>query len=92
MLPKLGRYHGRESEIPYDYPDLIRLIAPRKVLVYAPLRDRFADPEDIRIGMKEAQMAWTRQDGFTFMAPDDVCRFQTDQQEVLVEWLNQVVK
>ncbi|SEJ51733.1 Serine aminopeptidase, S33 [Cyclobacterium xiamenense] len=92
VLPKLGLYQGRESEIPYDYPDLIRLIAPRKLLVYAPLRDRFADAEDIRQGIKEAQTAWTGQGGLTFLAPEDVCRFQKDQQEVLVEWLDQAVR
>jgi pimeloyl-ACP methyl ester carboxylesterase len=91
VLPKLGLYQGRESEIPYDYPELIRLIAPRKVLVYAPVRDRFADPQDLRRGMKEAQTAWTGQGGFVFLAPDDVCRFQKDQQDVLLEWLNQAL-
>ncbi|NHE56566.1 hypothetical protein [Cyclobacterium plantarum] len=48
VLPKLGLYQGRESEIPYDYPDLIRLSAPREVLVYTSLCDQFADPEDLR--------------------------------------------
>lgn len=91
VLPKLGLYNKRESEIPFDYSEVIQTIAPRKVLVYAPQRDRFADADDIRKGMKEAHTAWAEQEGFAFMAPDDVCRFQKDQQDVLVEWLNQML-
>ena len=43
VLPKLGLYKKKQSRIPYDYEDLIKMIAPRKVLIYAPLRDRFSD-------------------------------------------------
>lgn len=91
VLPKLGLYQGRESHIPYDYSDLLELIAPRSVLIYAPLRDRFADAEDIRNAVEEAQIAWPNPRGMQASFPDDVCRFQKDQQDMLVEWLNQVI-
>lgn len=28
---------------------------------------------------------------FKFMAPDDICRFQKDQQDLVLEWLNKIV-
>ena len=43
LMPKLGLYHGKESTLPYDYDDVLALIAPRKCLIYSPTRDRFSD-------------------------------------------------
>ena len=87
LLPKLGLYHGKESTLPYDYEDVLALIAPRKCLVYAPMRDRFSDSEDIKACVAKAKAAWPDKDGLTFMSPDDICRFQKDQQDVVVKWL-----
>ena len=38
LIPKLGLYHQKESTIPYDYDDVLALIADRKCLIYAPAR------------------------------------------------------
>jgi pimeloyl-ACP methyl ester carboxylesterase len=87
LLTRLGLYHGRESTLPYDYDDVLALIAPRKCLVYAPTRDRFTDSSDIQACIEKARTAWPGTDGLTFMSPDDMCRFQREQQDVLVRWL-----
>lgn len=87
LLPKLGLYHGKETALPYDYDDLLALIAPRKCLVYAPTRDRFADTKDVKACIKGARAAWADEGGLTFMSPDDICRFQKDQQDVAVGWM-----
>lgn len=88
VVPKLGLYDDKEEKIPYDYDDVIQMIAPRKVLVYAPLRDRFTTPDDIVDCVEKAQTAWTNKENFEFKTPDDICRFQKDQQDVVLEWLN----
>jgi hypothetical protein len=90
VAPKLGLYDNKEEKIPYDYYDVIQMIAPRKVLIYAPLRDRFTTPDDIRNCVEKVQTAWTNNTGFEFYAPDDICRFQKDQQEVVLEWLRKI--
>ena len=89
VLPKLGLFHNKEREIPYDYDDVLKMIAPRKVLVYAPLRDRFSDTDDIDVCVREAQKAWKDNVGFQYRKPDDICRFQKEQQDVLIDWLDQ---
>ena len=90
ILPKLGLFNGEENKIPYDYDDVIKLIAPRNCLIYAPLCDRFADPEDIRKYVGKAKTAWNNPGAFVFRNPIDICRFQKDQQDVVVDWLNDV--
>ncbi|MDB4583367.1 alpha/beta hydrolase [Draconibacterium sp.] len=92
IIPKLGLYHQNESKIPYDYDDVIKMIAPRKCLIYSPEHDRFADIDDIEKCITQAQTAWTDKDGLVFKNPDDICRFQRDQQDVVVRWLNTISK
>ncbi len=92
VLPKLGLYTNKEAKIPYDYDDVIQMIAPREVLIYAPLRDRFADPEDVRISVEKAKGAWANPNSLEFKNPDDFHRFQKDQQDVVLDWLNNFAK
>lgn len=92
ILPRLGLFSGKEQELPFDYDDVIGLIAPRNCLVYAPLRDRFADPEAIRNCIDKAKEAWNAPGALVFRVPDDICRFQKEQQNVVVDWLNKLVE
>ncbi len=92
VLPKLGLYHKKEAKIPYDYDDVIKMIAPRNCLVYAPLRDRFSDVDDINNCIDKAQKAWKNRCNFEFITPDDICRFQKEQQDVIFEWLSKIGK
>jgi pimeloyl-ACP methyl ester carboxylesterase len=91
ILPKLGLFEGEERKIPYDYDDVLKLVAPRKCLVYAPLNDRFANSEDIKQCVKRAKTAWSNSSAFVFKCPDDICRFQKDQQNVVLEWLDKII-
>jgi pimeloyl-ACP methyl ester carboxylesterase len=88
VVPKLGLYHKREAKIPYDYDDVVKMIAPRNVLIYAPLRDRFSDADDIKSCMDKARSAWTNKNNIQFKSPDDICRLQKEQQDVVIEWLS----
>ena len=76
----------------YNYDDVIKMIAPRKVLIYAPLRDRFTDADDVSNCIEKAEKAWINRKNFEFKNPDDICRFQKDQQDVVLEWLNNLKK
>lgn len=92
ILPKLGLFNGKENEIPYDYDDVIKRIAPRKCLVYSPLRDRFGDSGDIKKCVESAKTAWDNSDAFIFKNPDDICRFQKEQQDVVLNWLHSILE
>jgi hypothetical protein len=81
-------YHDQESKIPYDYEDIIGLIAPRNCLIYSPVKDRFTDIIDIKKCIASVQNNW--EDGLSFITPDDICRFQREQHEVLIDWLKKL--
>jgi dienelactone hydrolase len=93
LQPKLGLFAGHETEIPYDYDDVLALIAPRACLIYAPKRDRFAMFDDVMASVERARPAWAnmRQSGaLKLMCPDDINRFQKDQQLTFVKWLSEL--
>ncbi len=91
VIPKLGLYHQKEATLPYDYEDVLGLIAPRKCLAYAPTRDRFTDTEEVKACIHKAGLSWKDPGGLSFESPDDICRFQRDQQDVVVEWLGKAM-
>jgi pimeloyl-ACP methyl ester carboxylesterase len=95
LLPRLGLFDGREDEIPCDVDDLLELVAPRACLVYAPLRDREADAEDVRACVERAEHAWDdagSPDGLTLLMPDDINRLQSPQEDAVLRWLEGSVR
>ncbi len=94
LQPRLGLYHQREEQIPYDYEDLFALIAPRSCFVSAPLRDRDADPEDLAKCRQRARSFWPQDAGsnsLDWRTPDDINRFQKAQQLEYLRWLRESV-
>jgi len=89
LQPLLGLFHGREREIPYDFDDVLALIAPRPCLVVSPTRDRDADPADIATCLARARKAWAAKgqaDALTHLTPDDINRFQSAQHALFLKW------
>ena len=89
LQPLLGLFDGREQQIPYDFDDVLALISPRPCLVYSPKSDREADYGDVAACVERVRQAWEahgRGDNFIHQAPDDINRFQADQQNAFVQW------
>jgi len=61
------------------------MIVSRKCLICSPKRDQFINIEDIRKWIFDAKSVRKGKDSFVFKSSDDICRFQKDQQEVVVK-------
>jgi pimeloyl-ACP methyl ester carboxylesterase len=93
LQPMLGLFDGQEGQIPYDFDDVMALVAPRPCLIYSPQHDRFADFADVTSCVERARMFWSQAgaaDRLTQMSPDDYSRFQTAQQDAYLQWLGKV--
>ena len=88
LLPKLGLFHQRESDIPYDYEELIASTAPKPILIVSPLKDWHATVPDVRACVARAQKHHAE---VVFETPDDTNRFQSEQQRRFLEWLDSSV-
>ena len=58
LQPKLGLYDGRESELPYDFDEVLSLIAPRPCLIVSPKGDRETTYQDVRAALERVRKAW----------------------------------
>ncbi|WP_135557442.1 alpha/beta fold hydrolase [Paenibacillus cymbidii] len=93
LQPRLGLYHGRESELPYDYDDLLTLVAPRPCLLVSPLHDREADTADVTACVERVRPAWEQagaNPSLTHVVPNDYNRFTLEQQQQFLHWLRGV--
>ena len=88
LQPLLGLFDGRESEIPFDYDDVLGLVLPKPCLVVTPKRDRFADFNAVAEVIDRVRSAKPRiaKGSFAWLAPDDTNRFQADQHQEFINW------
>ncbi|HET8548776.1 MAG TPA: alpha/beta fold hydrolase [Bryobacteraceae bacterium] len=88
LLPKLGFFIGNEDRVPFDYDEIVALIAPRPALIVAPVKDRYARIADVQREVEAAARVhrllgrelelWT---------PDDFNRFPVRLQQQVYDWL-----
>ncbi len=94
-LPRLGFFLGQERRVPYDYHELLALIAPRPALILAPRLDQDWRPEDVR-ACYDAALAVYRllgaDDRLCWEAPDDLNRYPPRYQERVNTWLASAVR
>ena len=88
LQPLLGLFDGRESEIPFDYDDVLGLVLPKPCLVVTPEHDRFADFNAISDVIDRVRSTKPRiaKGSLVWLAPDDTNRFQADQHQQFINW------
>jgi hypothetical protein len=89
LIPRLGFFAGHEDRIPFDYQEIIGSIAPRPVLLIAPLLDQTASLKDIRASVSEAGKIYKllgAPDQLILNSPDDFNRFSDEMKEIIYGW------
>jgi pimeloyl-ACP methyl ester carboxylesterase len=90
LIPKLGFFVGHESQIPYDYQDLLGMIAPRPVLVVEPQLDRDATPADVASSVSLAKQVYSLYgagDKLAISEPWDYNRLPNNTLDDAVKWM-----
>jgi hypothetical protein len=88
--PRLGAFIQNETRVPYDYHEVLALVAPRPVLVFAPRIDYHATLEDVRECMDEASKIYNLYgvgNHLQFFELDDYNRFSPESQKIIFEKL-----
>jgi pimeloyl-ACP methyl ester carboxylesterase len=90
LLPKLGAFIGHENRVPYDYPEVLGMIAPRPALIFAPRIDHQATLDDVKNCVSEAGGVYellVAKDALKFEELDDYNHFSPETQKVVFERL-----
>ena len=90
LAPRIELFAGQEARLPYDYDDLMALVAPRGVLVVQNTMDRDADAEAVRLAVERARTVFRwkgAEDQLTLQSPKDYARYTTVEQEDVIKWI-----
>lgn len=88
LLPRLGLFSDQPAAIPIDYDEVLQLLVRKPCLVVTPQHDRFADHDSIA---KLLESIPTQGDTLTWLAPDTSNRFQAEQQQIFLNWCNDLL-
>ena len=89
-LPRLGFFVGQEKRVPYDYHEVLALIAPRPALILAPLLDQDWFPEDVYACYERAIDVYRllgHVDALEIRRPNDFNRYPPGYQDQVNDWL-----
>ena len=90
LLPRLGFFLGHEARIPIDFNEILASIAPRPVLIVAPIMDKDANVEHVKETVNHAKSIYSLYDTsqhLEMFAPDDFNRFSPEMRQRTYEWL-----
>jgi dienelactone hydrolase len=93
LMPRLGFFVGQESRLPFDYDEVLSLIAPRPALVVAPQYDRYARIGDVRQVLDPAAKVYRllgNPNALEVWMPPDFNRFPRALQERTFDYLAKI--
>jgi len=94
-MPRLGFFVGHEKRVPFDFHEILSLIAPRPVLVVAPMLDQdwfHADVEACCDAVVAVYRLLGAEHSIELHAPLDFNRYPPKYQNVVNEWLSTVAE
>jgi pimeloyl-ACP methyl ester carboxylesterase len=90
LLPRLGFFVGHEDRVPFDFDEVLALVAPKPTLVVAPTLDRYARFADVQREVEASQKIYAllgHPEALKFETPLDIKRFAHRTQESAFDWL-----
>jgi len=94
LLPRLGFFVGNEARVPYDFHEILACIAPRPILVIAPVMDQDAILADVKKSVEHTRKIYSLYDTpgkIQIFSPDDYNRFSPEMREKTYEWLQKIL-
>ncbi len=91
LIPRLGFFVGHEAQIPYDFDDVLGLIAPRPALVVQGQLDRDATPADVHSAVERAKSVYalySAGENLALYEPWDYNRLPDKTQDWIVDWMS----
>jgi pimeloyl-ACP methyl ester carboxylesterase len=90
-LPRLGQFVGNESAVPVDFPDVLSAIAPRRMLVVAPMLDWHHPHANVVQAIEGAKAAYTAHKAsgnLQLYDPMGLADFSSDVQSHVIQFLS----
>jgi len=95
LIPRLGFFVGQEARVPFDYDEIVSLIAPRRVLLVTPTLDRYARIADVQREIEAPRKVYAllgRENHLRVDSPVDFNRLSRGLQGNVFDWLEQTAR
>ena len=89
LLPRLGFFTDNEKRIPIDFHEMLALVAPRPLLIIAPLYDKDAHISDIKLAVMQVNKIYEwygEKNNIDFFIPEDYNRFTMNLRNEVFSW------
>jgi len=91
LLPRLGFFVGQEERLPFDFDEVLAAVAPRRALIIAPTRDRYAPLSGVQSVVEQARNVYARggnESALQLETPRAFNSFTPAMEGVVFDWLN----
>ena len=91
----MGAFVGKESQLPYDYDELIGALAPRSVYILSPQFDREATRADVQLAVDQAKKVYglyKAADNVMLDEPWDYDRLPAGTLDRVIKWMSEKMK
>lgn len=91
LLPRLGFFVGHEDRVPFDFDEVLALVAPKPALIIAPEMDRYARGADVTREVESSREVYEllgHPEALQFETPMDFNRFPRSMQERAFDWIS----
>ena len=95
LMPRLGLYANKPSQVPVDYQEIISAIAPRPLMIIAPSLDRHADPVAVGQTMDKVGQVYGlyhKEQNLRFERPREINRLTEPMYDQLGEFFQSKLK
>lgn len=95
LLPRLGFFVGEEPRIPYDFHEILACIAPRPLLIIAPVWDQYASLYGVKNCIEEVKKVfdlYRQKDKIALYIPDGYNHFSNGMKKQMIYWVEQNFK
>jgi dienelactone hydrolase len=92
-LPRLGGYVGNETAVPVDFPDILSAIAPRPMLVVAPILDWHHPQASVAQALESARSSYSSEAAtkkLQLYSPLCLAEFNNDIQSHITQFLKEL--
>jgi pimeloyl-ACP methyl ester carboxylesterase len=90
LLPRLGFFVDHPDRVPFDFDEVLGLVAPKPTLVIAPTLDRYARLADVQREVEASRKIYAilgHPEALQLETPMDINRFAHGTQEISFNWL-----
>lgn len=90
IVPRLGFFIGQEDRVPFDFDEVLALVAPKPVMLVAPVLDRYARIADVKREIEAPRKIYDllgHPEALMFETPTDVNRFPGSLQDQCFDWV-----